>query len=572
MFCPLDCWDSCKLKVKSEKLKVKFEGDFITPYLCWKLNNYFNFPRETSPKFNGKNIMLNEALEKLVYILKNTDPKRVLFIKGSGNMGIMQNVTKLFFEKYGAVFAVGSTCDGIGGKGIISSRGKSLIVPTWIIKNAKNIIIWGRNPYVTNIHLIDMIKDKNITTIDVIKTKTAKNSNLFVQVKPNSDFYLAILLAQTVIESDNYKKEGNNFEEYKKIVFSYDKEYLMKKCGVNYEELIKLYEIIKEGGVVLTGLGIAKCKECYKTVWAIDSLFYMLDYFGKETKGVAFLGSSGYGINNPFKISHKNEVPLFDVNLDNFDVVFIQAANPLISFPNRNEWKKLKNKTTIVFGKYPDETAKIATLFIATKDFYEKKDVRGSYFHEFALINEQCKVKSEQCISEYELAEFLTDKFGFEGLKSENEYIEEILNGELRIENGELITSEKYKVKNKKLEPVGEFVLRKKIFDKPPYSDGFFTNNSKFNFLTENFEYKEKPFEIVTAKHDKALNSQFQRDENVYINPKSNNIMLNWVKENIDSKRVVFGENIPLNIIYTKGGSIINEFINCDMENAYYEI
>jgi len=551
MFCPLDCWDSCKLKVKSEKLKVKFEGDSITPYLCWKLNNYFKFPSETTPKYNSKNIMLNETLDKLADILKNKGPKRVLFVKGSGNMGIMQNVTKLFFENYGATFAVGSTCDGLGEEGIIKGRGKSLILPTWIIKNAKNIIIWGRNPYVTNIHLIPMIKDKFTVTIDAIETKTAKNSDLFIQVKPNSDFYLAILLAQMVIESEQYEV-SDNFDEYKKIVFSYDKKDLMKKCGINNEELMKLFEIIKQGGAVLTGLGTAKCKECWKTTWAIDSLFYMLGYFGKKDRGVAFLGSSGYGINNPFSMNHKNKVPLWDVNLDDYEVVFVQAGNPLVSFPNRHEWQKLKNKTTVVFGKYMDKTAQIATLFITSKDFIEKKDVRGSYFHEYVITNEKCKVKNEKCISESELTKFLMNEFGFTGLKSEDEYIEEILNADL--------------------EKTGDEIYRKRVFDKPPYSDGFFTDNGKFKFLNEDFEYNKKPFEIVTAKHDKALNSQFQRDEIIYINPNSKNIMLRWVTENIPEKRVVFTENIPENIIYAKGGSVINEFINCKGENAYYEI
>jgi len=560
MFCPLDCWDACQCKMENGEWKTsekssnflgRIVGEGITPYLCWKLNNYFKFPSEPLPKYNSKNIMLNEALEKLTEILKNTDPKKVLFVKGSGNMGIMQNITKLFFEKYGATFAMGSTCDGLGEEGIIKGRGISLILPTWIIKNAKNVIIWGRNPYVTNIHLIPMIKDKYTVTIDVIETKTAKNSNFFIQIKPNSDFYLAILLAQLVIESGEYKT-SDNFEEYKRIVFSYNKKNLMKKCGINNENLMKLFETIKEGAVVLTGLGVAKCKECWKTTWAIDSLFYMLDYFGKSDRGVAFLGSSGYGINNPFSINHKNKVPLWDVNLDDYDVVFIQAANPLVSFVNRGEWKKLKNKTTIVFGKYMDETAQIATLFIPTKDFFEKKDVRGSYFHEYVITNEKCKVKNEKCISEYELTEYLMNKFGYKGLKDENEYVEEILDSDL--------------------EKTGYEIYRKKVFDKPPYSKGFFTDNGKFKFLNEDFEYNEKPFEIVTAKHDKALNSQFQRDEKIYVNPNSNNIMLNWIKERIYQNRVVFTINIPENIIYTKGGSIINEFINCKGGNAYYEI
>ncbi len=544
MFCPLDCWDACELKLVSLKNRKIFQGVNFTPYLCWKLNNYFKFPRETSPKFNGKNIMLSEALEKLTNILKNTEPKRVLFVKGSGNMGFMQNVTKLFFEKYSATFAVGSTCDGVGEKGIIKSRGKSLILPTWVIKNAKNVIIWGRNPYVTNIHLLDLIKDKFTLTIDVINSKTAKNSDYFIQVKPNSDYFLALLLAKLIFKNNLVKRsDGVGFEEFKKIVNSYSIDELIKRCGVSLKDAEILLEKLLEGAVILEGLGVAKCKECYKTTWAIDSVAFMLDMFGKKDTGVAFLGSSSYGLSNPFKIEHKNKIPLFDVNLDEFDVVFIQGANPLVSFVNRSEWEKLKEKTTIVFGKYYDESAKIAKLFIPTKDFYAKKDIRGSYFHEFILRN--LNVLEDDGISEYELTKYLFNEFKFDGLKSEDEYIKEL---------------------SKNVEWIDEEFGINPAVNKIPYE------LTKFNFLSEDFEYKEKDFEIVTAKHSKALNSQFQRDENIYINPKSKDIMLNWVRKNINEKRVKYSEDIPKNVIFAKGGSIINKFLKAKGENAYYTL
>jgi len=552
MFCPLDCWDACQVKLENNKIK----GYGITPYLCYKLNNYIKFKRETYPKLNSKNIMLRYGLKKLVDILKKTEPKKVLYVKGSGHMGIMQNITKLFFEKYGASFAVGSTCDGIGERGIINSRGKSFILPTWIIKNAKNILIWGRNPYVTNIHLLPLIKNKKIVTVDVIETKTAKNSDFFIQIKPNSDFYLAILLSQFVIEKNLVKRgDGVGFDEFKKVVFSYSKEELLKKTGINLEEAYKLLEFIKDGAVVLTGLGVAKCKECYKTTWSIDSLFFMLDYFGKRDKGVAFLGSSNFGLYNPINIDHKNKIPLFDVNLDDFEVVFIQGANPLVSFVNRNEWKKLKQKTTIVFGKYYDETAKISTLFIPTKDFYEKNDIRGSYFDEYVRIirNEELRIENEESISEYELTKFLFDAFEFDGLKDEEWYVNEILS-------------------NSDLEKINDTLYKKRVFNQAPYVNGFLTEDKKFHFLTEDFNYKEKDFEIVTAKHDKALNSQFIRDKNIYINPKSNNIMLNFVRKNFDESIIVYNEKIPKNIIYSKGGVTINEVLKAKGENAYYEI
>ncbi len=548
MFCPLDCWDTCQCKIENGKLKIKGEG--FTPYLCWKLNNYFKFPRETSTKYKSKNIMLIEALKKLIDILKNSEPKKVLFVKGSGNMGFMQNVTKLFFEKYGAVFTQGSTCDGMGERGIINSRGKSLILPTWIIKNAKNIIVWGRNPYVTNIHLLDLIKNKFVLTVDVINTKTAKNSDYFIRIKPNTDYFLALLLSKLAIEKNLVKRsDGVGFNRFKKIVDSYSKKELIKICGVSIESAEILLNKLIDGAVILEGLGVAKCKECWKTTWAIDSLAYMLDVFGKKNQGVAFLGSSSYGLENPFKIEHKNKVPLFDVNLDDFDVIFVQGANPLVSFLNRKEWLKLREKTTIVFGKYYDETAKISTLFIPTKDFYEKKDIRGSYFHEYIIKNGKWKIENEKLISEYELTKFLFNEFGFEGLKSEDDYLE--------------ILSENVKWLD------AEFGVNPAV-NKIPYKDGFFTEGKKFHFLNEDFEYKEKDFEIVTAKYTKGLNSQFQRDEKVYINPKSNNIILNWVKKNINIQKIVFDENLPENIVFARGGVIINEFLEAKGENAYY--
>ena len=173
--------------------------------------------------------------------------------------------------------------------GIKKGRGKSLILHTWVIKNAKKVLIWGRNAAVTNIHLLPLIKNKEVLVIDTIKSKTAKMYE-FIQVKPNSDYFLAVLLAKEVIDREIVKREdGNNFDEYKKLLKSYDKEDLMKKCAIDNEKLNLLFDFIKDGAVVLTGLGVAKCKECYKTTWAIDSLFFMLDFFGKSDRGVAFL-------------------------------------------------------------------------------------------------------------------------------------------------------------------------------------------------------------------------------------------------------------------------------------------
>jgi len=68
------------LKIENGKWKIKGEG--YTPYLCWKLNNYFKFPREVTAKLNSKNIMLSWIKKNLLNIkIKHikTLPKNTIF-------------------------------------------------------------------------------------------------------------------------------------------------------------------------------------------------------------------------------------------------------------------------------------------------------------------------------------------------------------------------------------------------------------------------------------------------------------------------------------------------------------
>jgi len=142
-------------------------------------------------------------------------------------------------------------------------------------------------------------------------------------------------------------------------------------------------------------------------------------------------------------------------------------------------------------------------------------------------------------------------KFNFDGLKSEDEYIDIVLSSNL--------------------EQVDKNIYKKKIFNKPPYSEGFYTKDKKFHFLNEDFNYKDKEFEIVVAKHLTSLNSQFKRDDNIYINENSKNIMLSFVYENFPKDKIKIDNKLPKNIIYSTG-RLINKIIENRGKNAYYEI
>ena len=478
LVCPLDCWDVCVMDKKGDRFIPLNEG-ITNNFLCPKLNNYFKYPKY-NPEFN---------LDEVEKLLKSTKPERILFLKGSGNMGIMQNVTKLFFKNLGATFAVGSSCDGLGEEGILKAGLKPQIILTDEIKNAKNVIFWGRNSYETNTHLIPLIKNAKKICIDVRFTKTAKNSDVFYQINPNSDIFLA------------------------KYLITKNKKYL-EYTGLN--EVDELEKILNQGAIIFLGLGVSKAKWGDKTTETIFAL-------QNEKVNIAYLGSSMEGLNNPFDVKVKNKMPLFEIEWDKIDLVFIQGSNPLVSLPN---FKIPENKKVIVYGKFLDETAKRADIFIPTKEFYAKKDIRSSYFHEFVFINEP--VENDSGISEYEFTKEMFKRFNFSGLKSEDEYINEI-----------------YKPKRE---------IKK---EKKPAK-----------FVDYEIEY-QKSMWLVTAKNNFSLNSQFKTQSFAY----SKNLEGKYkLKTKIGELQVEIKKDSTLkeNVIFMYAGSEVNKILSSSGKNATY--
>ena len=448
-------------------------------FLCPKLNNYFKYPKY-NPEFN---------LDEVEKLLKSTKPERVLFLKGSGNMGIMQNVTKLFFKNLGATFAVGSSCDGLGEEGILKAGLKPQIIITDEIKKAKNVIFWGRNSYETNTHLIPLIKNAKKICIDVRFTKTAKNSDVFYQINPNSDIFLA------------------------KYLITKNKKYL-EYTGLN--EVDELEKILNQGAIIFLGLGVSKAKWGDKTTETIFAL-------QNEKVNIAYLGSSMEGLNNPFDVKPKNRMPLFEIEWDKIDLVFIQGSNPLVSLPN---FQIPQNKKVIVYGKFLDETAKRADIFIPTKEFYAKKDIRSSYFHEFVFINEP--VEDDSGISEYEFTKEMFKRFNFSGLKSEVEYINEIYKPKREIK------------KEKKPAKFVDYEIK--------YPKGIY---------------------LVTAKNNFSLNSQFKTQSFAY----SKNLEGKYkLKTKIGEIEVEIKKDSTLkeNMIFMYAGSEVNKILSSKGKNATY--
>jgi len=496
--CPLDCFDGCSIEVdKDLTLKGEKNHPITQGYLCHHMNNFHKFPRIEKPTLNGKEISMEEAIS----IVKEKKEKNSLYYKGSGNLGVMQGITKLAFTN--SDIAKGSLCEGAGSFGIEEGRGVDLTWGPTHVEKSEVVVIWGRNPSVTTSHMLPALKGKTIIVVDPYKTDIAKKADLHVSIKPRGDLYLAMLLSRMAymeqMEDEKFiRNRTENFDYFIDFVNSQPIVMLESRSGVCMIEVQKILSMIKGKKVsFLLGVGPQKYSFGHSVFRSIDSFAAMLGLFGKTGCGVGYLSSSDFGYAKPFQSKNKKTVYKPNIDFSSYDFVFIQGGNPINQTPCTPKVKEglEKAKFVVYFGLYENETSKMADLIMPAKTFLEKDDLKLSYGQEF--VGDMPKISDTDIgISEYELCKQL----GVE-LRSEKEYIEEIKNSNSTLRDGRAIS---------------------KIYENIPYEKEFYTNSGKFEFFDDfdddfTQEDLEEGFYLLNSKYNKSLNSQFKTNQFLYV-------------------------------------------------------
>ncbi|MDD5051517.1 MAG: molybdopterin-dependent oxidoreductase [Sulfuricurvum sp.] len=503
--CPLDCYDACRIVVdKNQKLKGDKTHPITHGYLCPHLNHYDEHKRIELPRFQGKNISMNEALILLEEKLKESKSDHVLYYRGSGNMGLMQRSCEHFFAQLNAFGTSGSLCDGAGEAGIMLGRGSNYLLSPNMIGESEVVIFWGSNPHVTHSHLLPFVKGKKIIVIDPIRTAIAKKADLFIQIKPHYDLHLALLLTRFAIIEGSHDQEflekfASEYSDFYELTQTVRIKSTLDMMNVTLGQIGMILEMIQgKKTAILVGVGVQKYQNGADVIRSIDGFGAVLGLFGKQGCGVSYLGNSMQGVANPFQ-TIKNRISKPTVDFSKYNCVFVQGGNPLAQMPNSNHTRRTFDSAgfRVYFGLYENETSYASDLVIPAKTFLEKSDFRSSYgdytFQEMVQI-----LNSEIGISEYDLSVFLCKAFSFP-IENESDYLEYF--------RSQIVFAEG--VGYRKDSPV------------IPYENGF--EHGEFVFLDEiDLDVNdEEGYYFITMKSSKSLNSQFYRSEGVYFHPEA---------------------------------------------------
>ena len=537
--CTRDCPGSCSILAhikngKVAKLQGNPEQDITAGFLCKNtshyIDNYFYSPRRVLYpllKEEGEwlKISWEEALDiaasKISEVIEEHGSQSILYYQGFGARTALQSLNKRFFNLLGGVTTTyGTVCGGIGHYALVKDFGVKNPHDPLDQLNSELIIVWGRNPALTDVHLWSILKKAQrqgtkIIVIDPVKTKTAQQADVFIQPSPGSDYYLAMAMAKIILDSgqahtdfiENYTK---NFDSYKKILDTYSLENLESKCDVPLTQIneVALDYAHNKPASIVSGWGVHRYVQGHVALHMMSALVAITGNIGISGGGL----SQGFEEYEYFDFSHElNELgqnqrylpmptigeALLKVDNPPIKLIFVASGNPINLNPNSLKIKEGFEKADfiIMIDHFLNDTSDVANLFLPATTFLEEEDLMGSYGHNWVspvnpVISPQGEVKSE-----FEIFQELAEKLGFE------DHMEGTPKEWLKKLAAPIID------RGIKFEDLQKFPQRMVPVDKIPYTDlKFKTKSGKFEFIDEfsprNLDNEEFPLKLLSTMGD----------------------------------------------------------------------
>jgi len=451
--CPRNCYSTCSFTVETENNRIvrilPYPGNKATPFgPCIKGLSYIErsaspdrikHPLLKMPDGTFRRISPDEALTllstRLLDIRSRYGPNAVLWLKGSGQSGLLNETGTAFWKAFGgATTTYGNLCWPAGLEAVRLTLGSVKHNVPWDIENARTIVVWGKNPAETNIQEMTFISRARengcrLIVIDSRKTPTADKADIFICPKPGTDAALALFMAKVIIENnltDNDFIDGNvkGYEGFKESLATNtnDVEYI---TGIPEPDARKIALMIAKGGPVtfLPGYGVQRHKNGGQTIRSILSLAIITGNLGREGAGFNYANLQGYIFDDilepesyyPVKerdLPFRRTIPIADLgramlstNGPEIKMAWIERGNPLLQVPGtgyiEEAFKKLE--FIVVIEQFMTDTAKMAHLILPAKDIFEQADIVSSYWSPYIQYKPKVLVPEGDILPESEL-------------------------------------------------------------------------------------------------------------------------------------------------------------------------
>ncbi|MBO8138177.1 MAG: molybdopterin-dependent oxidoreductase [Desulfotomaculum sp.] len=562
--CPLDCYDTCGLLVYTDSGRVvKIEGDPDHPltrgFLCPKgyrhLQRMYSSQRLTTPlwKKNGRWIPIdwNQAYdlmaEKLTAIKEKYGSTAVLLYTGGGSNGILNNLDARFANALGGVTTPGgSICWGSGYAAQEEDFGMLQIHDWPDVLNSKLIVLWGRDPDTTNLHLVPFIKEARekgarLMVINPLKIKMAETADLHLAPRPGTDGALALAMANVILAEgmNNYAilQKSSNYRNFCQLAEKFTPDRGEEITGIPAEKIrqaARMYGSLKPASIFF-GYGLQRYANGGKTVRYIDSLAALAGNIGVPGGGVNYAHQFWLEFFNDIKGTHLAErrrslaTPILADEILNaadppIKAVIVTRSNPVNQLPNTRKVKQAFDAVdfTVVVDMFMTDTAEMADLVLPCTYFLEEENLITSSWNYYLGYCPRVVEPPGQCKPDAVIFTELAGRMGLPGFdfKTPRQWLEWVLQP----------AREKYGIT---IEQLSQGAVRHPEAPRVAWENlQFKTRDGKFQFCSEEYRglkeppTEEYPLQLITAHHRRYIHSQFHNLDTgqcrmpVFINPR----------------------------------------------------
>ena len=465
--CPQDCPDTCAFLYHVEDgVLVEVTGDPEHPMtrggLCVKLKNFAEHHynpdrllhpmRRVGPKGSGQferttwEDALAEIRTRWTEIISEYGAEAIVPHSYLGHQGTLNGLTSgdALFNRLGATVAEKTYCESGSSTAWIMTVGPTGGLDVESLEYAKYIIVWGMNMLNTNLHAWPFImkaraNGAKVVVIDPVRTRTAKQADWHIRIKPGTDAALAlgmmnIIIQENLFDADYVQKYTLGFDQLAKRAAEFPPERVQQISGVAPQDLIQLareYATVQPSAI-REGVSVERSPGGGDAIRAISALPALVGAWRHVGGGAVEMPIWEF----PFKLDFMcrpdwirpgtrviNELDLGPaltglLPLDPpIKSLFVYNSNPVSQAPAAGQvvsGLEREDLFTVVSELFVTDTAKYADILLPAAMQAEQYDLMVTWGHLYMMLNQPAIRPPGECVPNIEMFRRLARAMGFD--------------------------------------------------------------------------------------------------------------------------------------------------------------
>ena len=450
--CNRDCPDACGIVATVDAGRiVKIQGDPDHPvtrgFLCYRTSRFlerqYDPDRLTTPLIrHGRDLRpaswdaaLDLIAETMLRIKAESGGAAILHYRSGGTLGMMKWLNDAFFQAFGPCSVKeGDICSGAGDEAQLTDFGDEDSNDLFDLLNAKTIVLWGKNPYVSNLHVLPVLEEAKargarIVTIDPVRHRGADLAQLYVQPRPGGDIALALGIVRRLFETGRTDPQAASYcdhlEDFRALAMSRSVDAWAALADLRPEQVASIADAYGDGpSAILVGWGMQRRTNGSATVRVLDALAAVSGNVGVPGGGVSFYfkrrgafdATLGLNLGAPPRSIMEPTLgrSLLEATDPPVRMVWVTAGNPVAMLPDSRsvEHALATREMTVVVDSFLTDTARTARVVLPTTTMLEDDDVVGAYGHHWLGELRPVVPPPEGVRTDYEILVALAERLG----------------------------------------------------------------------------------------------------------------------------------------------------------------